>query len=243
MSKRGDDIVRRDFQHGRLAYGFRWNRSSHERLGNQTGDGASLWAHLTTIHSGKIPDRPFTDLFYTRASSLKLKKMSRAGKVHLRKRLERNGSLSCSVDNDIVQKIRQYHRNRSDNSYRADHGIVPDFLEDDPLSVAAEVPVWSDRYKLSGHIDLIRIIDGTIQVCDYKPGTLDSTSNRFLNSIPQVAAYGEMITHHLASTLREALEATLLPKVKCCIFDTHSSWHFGAEMFITLDASGNLSDF
>ena len=90
---------------------------------------------------------------------------------------------------------------------------------------------------------MIRIVDGTVQVCDYKPGTLDSTSKRFLDSIPQVAAYGEMLTHHLASTLREALEATLLPKVKCCIFDTHSSWHFGAEMFVTLDASGNLSDF
>ena len=243
MTNDADDIVRRDFQHGKLAYGFTWNRSNHERIGNSTGDPASLWAHLTTIQSGKIPELPFTDPFYTRASSLKFKKMSPAAKVRFRKKLERNGKLECSIDHEIVKLIRQFHKDHSDNSYRADHSILSSFLKGDRKSIALETPVWSERYQLSGHIDLIRIDRGVIHVCDYKPGKLETTSNRFINSIPQVAAYGEMMTHHIASTLRSALESPLLPQVKCCIFDTHSAWTYGSEMFVTLEASGMLDKF
>ncbi|MHA1636635.1 MAG: hypothetical protein ACTSUB_01355 [Candidatus Thorarchaeota archaeon] len=243
MTNNADDIVRRDFQHGRLAYGFTWNRSNHERIGNTTGDSASLWAHLSTIHTGKIPETPFIDPFYTRASSLKFKKMSLTAKVRLRKKLERNGTLECSIGHDVVKLIRQFHKDRSDNSYRADHSILSSFLTDDEKSIALEIPVWSERYRLSGHIDLIRIEKDVIHVCDYKPGTLETTSRRFINSIPQVAAYGEMMTHHIASTLRSALESPLLPQVKCCIFDTHSAWHFGSELFVTLEASGTLNEF
>ena len=105
-----------------------------------------------------------------------------------------------------------------------------------------KVPVWSERYKVTGHIDLVRFVDGSIQVCDYKPGSLESTQRRFTDSLPQVAAYGEMMAHHLANTLRSALEAPLLPKIRCCIFDTHSCWHFGAEMFVQLYETGFLDD-
>ncbi|MFW9848198.1 MAG: PD-(D/E)XK nuclease family protein [Candidatus Thorarchaeota archaeon] len=231
------DIARRDFKHGKVAYGFQWNRTNHERIGKDKGDAASLWAHLSTVISGKLPEEPFTNPFYVSASKLRLKQMSKVAKIKFRKKLEKAKALRLDASDELVEHIRELHRERNDISYRADHSILVDFLTTDSQAIAIETPVWSNRYNLSGHIDLIRIVNGVIQICDYKPGKLETTSQRFLTAIPQIAAYGEMLSHHLASTLRSALEAPLLPKVQCCIFDTHSSWHFGAEMFVRLYAS------
>lgn len=243
MPQETDDIVRRDYQHGRVAYAFQWNMSNHLVLGNTTGDLAALWAHLHTIQAGKIPEHFFADPFYTRASRLRLTAMSKAAKVGFRKQLERTKAITQKVDDDLVLKLREYHRDVDDLSYSSDHGILKEFLYNDPNTLAIEVPVWSDRYKLTGHIDIIRFVDGCIQVSDYKPGPVESIKRRFLDSVPQVAAYGEMMAIHLAETLRSALEAPLLPKIQCCIFDTHSCWSFGAQMFVQLKETGNLRDF
>ena len=238
-----DDILGRDFQHGKVAYGFQWNTAHHKSLGHKKGNLASLWAHLNSILSGNVPTNPFIDPFYTRASRLRFSDMTKPEKVGLRKKLKRTGALTMSVDDDLVSLLRDYHRSINDLSYCADHSILKEFIRNDPHTVAIEVPVWSERYRLTGHVDLIRYIDGTIHVCDYKPGPLEYTKNRFMDSIPQVSAYGEMLTHHLASTLRSAFEDPLLPKIQCCIFDTHSSWYFGAEMFVQLEAMGKISGF
>ncbi|MHA1137341.1 MAG: hypothetical protein ACTSSE_12730 [Candidatus Thorarchaeota archaeon] len=243
MPSNADDIVRRDYQHGRVAYAFQWNMSNHLVLGNKTGDLASLWAHLKTIQAGKVPEESFADPFYTRASRLRLVTMSKAKKVGFRKQLERTGAITSKVDDDLVQKLREYHRDLNDLSYSSDHGILKEFLYNDPSTLAIEVPVWSDRYRITGHIDLIRFVDGCIQVSDYKPGPVGSLKRRFLDSLPQVSAYGEMMAIHLAGTLRAALDAPLLPKISCCIFDTHSCWHFGAEMFVMLQETGKLRNF
>ncbi len=243
MHTGSNDIVRRDYQHGRVAYAFQWNMSNHLVLGNKTGDLAALWAHLKTIQAGKIPENLFADPFYTRASRLRLTSMSRAKKVGFRKQLERSGAITQKVDDDLVQKLRDYHRSCNDLSYSSDHGILKEYLYNDPQTIAIEVPVWSERYKITGHVDLIRFVDGYIQVSDYKPGPLESTKRRFLDSLPQVAAYGEMIALHLLGTLRAAFDAPLLPKIECCIFDTHSCWHFGAEMFVQLQETGSLMNF
>jgi hypothetical protein len=223
-----------------VAYGFQWNVSAHKRLGNSEGDLSSLWAHLSTIRSGKVPEQPFTDPFYLRASELCFVPMSAPKKVAYRKRLIKTGKVTRIQDDDLVMNLREFHKLRNDTSYCADHGILQDFLLTDPQSIAIEVPVWSPRFRMSGHIDLVRYKDDRIQVCDYKPGKLEDTPKRFLGSIPQVAAYGEMMTHHLASTLQSALEGRLLPSVECCIFDTHSCWTFGAEIFVELFHSKKL---
>jgi len=240
MHDEPDEIVRREYRHGKVAYGFQWNKTHHEKLGSKEGDLASLWAHLSIISGGKFPSERFVDPFYVRSSTLKLPKMSSTKKVALRERLLRTGSVVRSMESSLVPKIREYHRNRDEMSYSADHGILKQFLNSDLDTIAIEVPVWSDRYKLTGHVDLIRYVDGKIQVCDYKPGSLESTANRFLHSLPQVSAYGEMVAHHLADTLRSALNAPLLPKVRCCVFDAHSCWEFGAELFVSLLESGYL---
>jgi len=242
MPAGSDDIVRRDYQHGRVAYAFQWNTSNHLRLGNQTGDLASLWAHLKTIQSGRIPESLFSDPMFTRASRLRLVNMPQAKRVGFRKQLERIGSILSKVDDELVLKLREYHQNRNDLSFVADHGILRDFLIHDSQTIAIEVPVWSDSYSITGHIDLIRYVDGFIQICDYKPGPLESTKRRFFDSLPQVSAYGEMMAHHLAGTLRSALDAPLLPQIRCSIFDTHSCWHFGAELFVQLLAMGYLQN-
>jgi hypothetical protein len=238
-----DDILRRDFQHGKVAYGFQWNTAHHKNLGHKEGDLASLWAHLNSILSGNVPANPFIDPFYTRASRLRFSEMSKPEKVGFRKKLKRTGALTVHIDDDLVTLLRDFHRSRNDLSYCADHSILKDFILTDPHTIAIEVPVWSERYRLTGHIDLIRYVDGVIHVCDYKPGSLERTKSRFMESIPQVSAYGEMLAHHLANTLRSAFEAPLLPKIKCCIFDTHSCWYFGAEMFVQLETMGKISGF
>jgi hypothetical protein len=242
MPAGSDDIVRHDYQHGRIAYAFQWNVSHHLNLGNQTGDLAALWGHLKTIQAGKIPESLFSDPMFTRASRLRLVSMPQSKKVGFRRQLERLGSISFKVDDDLVQLLRQFHVSRNDLSFSADHGILQEFLIHDPRTIAIEVPVWSDQYNLTGHIDLVRYVDEHIEISDYKPGPLESTKRRFLDSLPQVSAYGEMMAHHLANTLRSALEAPLLPKISCSVFDTHSCWHFGAELFVQLQAMGYLQD-
>lgn len=243
MSSREPEIARREFKHGKVAYGFQWNKTHHEMLGKYEGDLASLWAHLTTITAGKVPSEPFSDPFYARASSLRLPKMNASKRAAMKNRFFRTGALNLIPESDLIDKLREYHRATNDMSYTADHSIMKEFLYHDSSTIAVEVPVWSDRYRLSGHIDLLRFVKDTIEVCEYKPGPLDSTSKRFLESIPQIAAYGEMMAHHLASTLRSALNAPLLPKIRCCIFDTHSCWEFGAEMFVILLESSRISGF
>jgi hypothetical protein len=141
MNDRSNDIVRCDFQHGKIAYAFHWNQSHHRGFGNELGDSAALWAHFTQIMNGNIPESYFRDPFYRRASSLRLKRRPAHVKVRLRKRLEKSGALTLSVDDDLVERIRELHRNRGDKSYRSDHSIVRDFLTVDCSSVAIEVPI------------------------------------------------------------------------------------------------------
>ncbi len=228
------EIVHRELDHGRIVYSFKWNRSHHRWLGHTRGDGASLWAHLSTVANGDVPESPFNDVLYVRASSLRLNNLSEMARINLKNRLIKSGTIITSVDDGLVRDVREFHRVRNDLSYCADHGIVGDFIMNDPCAVATEVPVWSEKYRLCGHIDLVRIVDNQVQVCDYKPGPSHTVQKRFFEALPQVSAYGEMLTHHLAGTLRECMESTLLPTVRCCIFDTHSSWHFGADLFVKL---------
>ena len=237
-----DEILRREFKHGKTAYGFQWNLTHHKRLGIDSGDLASLYAHLATIQKGQVPEEPFSNPVFTRASRLKLDLDDRANKTALRLRLEKAGSIRSSGDDELVRNIRQYHRDLADETYCADHSILSEFVAKDPNAIAIEIPVWSDGYGITGHIDVIRFVDGCIQVCDYKPGSLATVKRRFMDSLPQVAAYGELLALHLASTLHSAMEPPLLPEVKCAIFDTHASWHFDAKLFVQLRSMGVISD-
>ena len=49
------------------------------------------------------------------------------------------------------------------------HNIIQEFLlKEDPLTIATEIPVWTD--EMQGHIDIIRILENDIiQVLDFKP--------------------------------------------------------------------------
>ncbi|MFO7835705.1 MAG: PD-(D/E)XK nuclease family protein [Candidatus Thorarchaeota archaeon] len=239
--ERDHRIVEREYRHASVPYQFQWNIINHRELGKVKGDLAALWAHLETVRDGGIPTEPFSSPFYARASSLRFESMSKAQLVGLRKRLMKNGYIIRDLENELVEQIRHYHRELGDNSYRANHSILREFLSHDTNAIAVEVPVWSTKHSISGHIDLVRYADGAIQVCDYKPGRLDKTATRFTKSIPQVAAYGEMMAHRLAVPLREALDASRLPAIECCIFDSHSCWKFGAELFINLLASEMIS--
>jgi hypothetical protein len=189
-----------------------------------------------------VPEEIFSDPVFTRASRLRLDLGGRPQKTALRLRLERAGDLHSLGDSELVEAIRQYHRDIGDQTYCADHSILSEFVRKDPATIAIEVPVWSEGYSITGHVDVIRFVDGCIQVLDYKPGPLHNVKRRFLDALPQVSAYGELLALHLAGTLHSALESPLLPSVKCGVFDTHAHWEFDAKLFVQLRSMGVLND-
>lgn len=69
------------------------------------------------------------------------------------------------VDSDLcllTQKVNY----KGNGKYQ--HDIVQShFLDKDAHTLAIEVPVWDNN--LLGHIDLIRIFENKVQVCDFKP--------------------------------------------------------------------------
>ena len=171
MNPRPDDILRREFQHGRIAYGFQWNIAHHKGLGHEEGDLSSLWAHLNSIHIGKVPERPFADPFYNRASKLRLSEMSAGQKVGFRKKLERE-ALVMSKEmreekerefrikvNDIKILKKKYEKNLREVQKRLIKRIRKEVLE-----------IVQEIGKKEGYLLIIENI-GVL----YSPNTLDVT--------------------------------------------------------------------
>ncbi len=104
----------------------------------------------------------------------------------------------------------------------AGHDYVLSFqIEKDNNSIGAEIPIWK-RYEniyLTGHIDLIKIIDSTkIFVIDYKPEqtpilSMEALSLSFINSIPQVAFYGLVVKQKFG-----------INELLCITFNKEGAW-------------------
>lgn len=71
------------------------------------------------------------------------------------------------------------------------HNFVQNyFLDNDPHTIATEVPVWNGRYI--GHIDIIRIVDDIIEILDFKP-----EAHKEIKAPSQVRRYVSLLQERL----------------------------------------------
>lgn len=98
-------------------------------------------------------------------------------------------------------------------------------LEEDPCTVAAEIPIWWEREEmgafqkcfqptgpLTGHIDILRLCGDTIEVWDYKPDAEIATT-----------AGMQVLLYALVLAVRTGLPLT---QFRCGVFDTRTAWAF-----------------
>lgn len=89
------------------------------------------------------------------------------------------------VDSDL-SLITQKANYKGNGKYQ--HDVVQSyFLDNDAHALAIEVPVWDN--ELLGHIDLIRIFQDKIQVCDFKP-----KSHKETKAASQVYRYIDLLS-------------------------------------------------
>ncbi len=104
------------------------------------------------------------------------------------------------------------------------HAIVADAAANQLANefVGSEIPLYrKNGVKLvTGHLDILLLIDGVLYVCDYKPdGSPDPYTSKisysFLDSIPQVAAYSKIF--RLAYGIK-------INEIKCVTFNKDGAW-------------------
>ena len=103
--------------------------------------------------------------------------------------------------------------------------VLPKILIKNQNSVGIEIPVWM-RYEnlfLTGHIDLIQVIDGIIYVVDYKPEETPYITSRisysFMRSVPQVASYGLLLKRVFG-----------IKDLLCITFNKNGAWIYEPEL-------------
>jgi len=107
--------------------------------------------------------------------------------------------------------------------------VLPQILLENQNSVGIEIPVWMrhENLFLTGHIDLIQVIDGTIYVADYKPEETPYITSRisysFMRSLPQVASYGLLIKKEFG-----------INDLMCITFNKKGAWIYQPEISLKL---------
>jgi len=107
--------------------------------------------------------------------------------------------------------------------------VLPKILIENQNSIGIEIPVWMrhENLFLTGHIDLIQVIDGTIYVADYKPEETPYITSRlsysFMRSLPQVASYGLLLKR--VNEIKDLL---------CITFNKKGAWVYEPENSLKL---------
>lgn len=57
------------------------------------------------------------------------------------------------------------------------------FIYNDPLCVAIELPVWSEEQNRSGFIDIVRLWDDRVIICDFKPRCAKEKVNKVMTQL------------------------------------------------------------
>jgi hypothetical protein len=110
---------------------------------------------------------------------------------------------------EIIELAEQ---SKSFTKFRSGHeNLANYFLQNDPRSIACEIPVWMESVELSdyhdvfhtkapltGHIDLLRYEDGKIVVWDYKPN-----ARREVTAATQVFLYALMLSVRTGISLKQ----------------------------------------
>lgn len=150
-------------------------------------------------------------------------------------------------DNNLIKKIKKesklhsivnmtkkiYQIKEKENLGKNTHLIVENYLlENQPLILAKEIPVWkvlkNDKF-FTGHIDLIFIDSNEIIILDLKP----SGKAEFLKSIPQLIAYAILLKARLMKFYERDEDLVEQIRIKCMGFDKKQAWYF--DPFILQD--------
>ncbi|MBD3338011.1 MAG: hypothetical protein GF353_02810 [Candidatus Lokiarchaeota archaeon] len=218
-------IKKRDFYHQRIKYSFNWNLKNHKIKLNQLlanyKDFKRLGSYLKKIYEGTVPNDLFNRNDITRVSSFRVKGLKNGFIRSFSKKLIRSGKIEC-LDSDsklssLTQKVFETFKKNSISRKPGHDPVLKNILIKDKDSIAIEIPVWMklNNLPITGHIDLIQIVNNTIRIIDYKP------EGNFLHSLPQVASYGLLI------------KKLLKPKnLICASFNIKETWIYEPEILL-----------
>ncbi len=183
-------LRKRDFYHQNIRYSFHYHQNRISQISNGGREYKRLESYIKKVYEGKIPNDIFNTKNIPRISRFKLKGIKKAFLRSYSKKLIRSGKIEKLDSNyPLSQYVEEVYKNYSKNNINKIPGhdpILKNILIRDKNSICIELPIWKEIHGeyITGHIDLIQIINNSIKIIDYKP------EGNFLYSLPQVATYG-----------------------------------------------------
>jgi hypothetical protein len=217
-------IIEKEMFHQGIGYTFKWVKHRHTTL-VQDKNAQVLYQYLTSIAKGRYPKEFFNDRTVQRISQFRLNRLKRGKVAEIGKKLIREGHIKETLSIHNLTKISKHlfadHVNQQKPKPSHDD-IQTRILEKDTNSLAMEIPIWGNPPTtpdvVTGHIDLIRIIDDTLFIVDYKP------ENNFMPSVPQVAFYGFLMQKNLN-----------LKNIRCASFSNKKIWEFSPNILYEIN--------
>ncbi len=221
-----EKVIEKDMYHQGFRYTYKWVKHRHEALQQESHSQIkTMYKFLKSIAKGNYPKEFFNDGNVQRISQFRLNRLKRGKVAEIGKDLIREGfiieTLSIHDLTRISKNLFAAHVN-AQKPKPSHHDIQSQILDQDPLSIAMEIPIWGNPPVtpeiVTGHIDLLRIVNDTIYVVDYKP------ENTFMPSVPQVAFYGYLLQKNLN-----------MKKVMCASFSRKKIWEFEPKILYRIN--------
>lgn len=215
-------IAKREFFHQGLKYSFNWEPDRMKIAKFLSKTNQYLYEYLKKVYQNQIPFELFNDRRVERISNFRIKGLPKGGLKQLSEILIEAGEiehkelgetkLGLSEMADVVYTNWQ----KENFSGKPGHDpILKYILINHEKAIAIETPIWKSKPKITGHIDLIMLIDDTIYIVDYKP------ERNYLRSLPQVAYYGLLLGKKFRTD-----------KIKCVQFSKEDSWEYNPKILI-----------
>jgi len=144
-------IKHRRFIHYKHPFDFKWNVSHNEQL-LDFSEGRALYSFLNEIYLGHVPDYKFNSDNVKKASQFVLKNIRKEEIQILAKKLEIKGLIK-SKRNELLSKLTQDVFKRFEKPSK--DIILRYLLVKNENALAIQIPVWSDKEPVVGHIDLL----------------------------------------------------------------------------------------
>lgn len=224
LSQSTDKIIEKDMYHQGFRYTFKWVKNRH-LVSQQDRDSPILHRYLSEITKNHYPLELFNNINIQRISQFRLNRLKRGIVAEIAKKLIVEKHINETISIHELTKIAKHTIAEHVNAQKpkpSHVAVQTRILEVDPYSIAMEVPIWGTppltAAPVTGHIDIIRIVDDAVQIVDYKP------ENNFMPSVPQVAFYGILLQKSLN-----------LKKVTCVSFSSKKFWEYKPDILYFLN--------
>ncbi len=206
-----------------LKHGWFYHYRVHDaRIDALAGNGFSKLKDYIDLTFKYCPQKPFDE--GGRASSMKVP-------VSL-DMVEKQGDLcQLTMDGLIANK----------DAFKQNHSRVQvHFLDKDPATLACELPLWmlknemngqaegidESLFPMSGHVDVLRIHDGKINILDYKP-----RAHKEKYAATQLYIYALMLSKRTGIPIE---------KMSCAYFDENVEYWFEPKDCMLANSSASL---